>query len=515
MKTEFTQKQALEKLRSGKNIFLTGLPGTGKSYIIKQYISELQEQNKQVLICAPTGIAALNIGGVTMHQAFSIPIPAYGHYITEITNSKVKAALTADVIIIDEISMCRNDVFEYFGYAIDYINKAGRNPQVIVIGDMFQLPPVVPEAEKTKMRRYGFDSDGYCFTSRYWKKFKFTPVVLTEIYRQQDKEFIDNLGLLRIGDQSCIEYFNKRVVDDVDNMFFPNTIQICSTNAAAQEINDAELSKLDSPACIYKMKKEKFCPKETVAEENLILKEGARVMFIANDVIGKEYTNGEFGTVTLCLDKYVRVLKDNNEEISVFPHKWQVCDVKTNGSVIEKKEVGNYTQLPLKLAYCVTMHKTQGQTYDSAIITPYSFANGQLYVALSRVKTIDGLYLTTPISEKDIKADKTICAFYETFNYDVSDKDVEKRKKLDKAAADKKKKKSSKKTTKKTTSKTSTTKSNKSTTSSKSKTKATSKSKAKTTSKTTKKTTSAKKATAKSTNKSATKSSTRKTTKNK
>jgi ATP-dependent exoDNAse (exonuclease V) alpha subunit len=165
MKTEYTQAEALKKMRSGKNIFLTGLPGTGKSYIIKQYIKEQQDDWKQVLICAPTGIAALNIGGVTMHQAFSIPIPAYGHYITEITNSKVKAALTADIIIIDEISMCRNDVFEYFGYVIDYINKAGRIPQIIVIGDMFQLPPVVPEAEVAKLKRYGFDSDAQTLQS--------------------------------------------------------------------------------------------------------------------------------------------------------------------------------------------------------------------------------------------------------------------------------------------------------------------------------------------------------------
>jgi hypothetical protein len=441
MKTEYTQEQALAKMRSGKNIFLTGLPGTGKSYIIRQFIEEKQNEGKQVLICAPTGIAALNIGGVTMHQAFSIPIPAYGHYITEITNSKVKAALAADIVIIDEISMCRNDVFEYFGYVIDYINKEGRDPQIIVIGDMFQLPPVVPEAEITKLKRYGFDPSGYCFTSRYWKKLKFTPVVLTKIFRQQDEEFINNLGMLRLGSTDCVTYFNDRV-KDIENCNSP-IIQICSTNATAQEINDAELSKLNSPMCLYKMKKEKFCPKETAAEENLILKEGARVMFIANDVISKQYTNGEFGTITMCLDNYVRVLKDDGNEITVFPYKWSVYDIKTSGNEISKKEVGSYTQLPLKLAYCITMHKTQGQTYDKAIVTPSSFACGQLYVALSRVKSIDGLFLTQPITEQDIKANKMVCDFYDTFNYDITDKELEKRKKLDKAAADKKKKKKS------------------------------------------------------------------------
>ena len=298
MSNQCTQTQALTKMRSGKNIFLTGLPGTGKSYIIRQFIEEQENLGKQVLVCAPTGIAALNIGGVTMHQAFSIPIPAYGHYITELTNSKVKAALAADIIIIDEISMCRNDMFEFFGYVMDYVkNQKGQIPQIIVVGDMFQLPPVVPDAEITKLKRYGFDGSGYCFTSRYWAKFKFTVVVLHKVIRQQNKEFIDNLGLLRIGDKKSIEYFNQRVLN-YNHTDDKHVIQICSTNAAAQEINDKCLDEIETPMCLYKMKKEKFCPKEMTAEESLVLKEGARVMFIANDVISKQYTNGEFGTVT-------------------------------------------------------------------------------------------------------------------------------------------------------------------------------------------------------------------------
>lgn len=453
MSNQYTQEQALVKMRSGKNIFLTGLPGTGKSYIIRKFIEEQELAGKQVLVCAPTGIAALNIGGVTMHQTFSIPIPAYGHYITELTNSKVKAALAADIIIIDEISMCRNDMFEFFGYVMDYVKaQNGKMPQIIVVGDMFQLPPVVPDNEITKLKRYGFDGSGYCFTSRYWNKFKFTTVVLHKVIRQQNKEFIDNLGLLRIGDKKAIEYFNKRVLD-CTNLTIDNNpiIQICSTNAVAQEINDQCLNDIETPMCLYKMKKEKFCPKETAAEESLVLKEGARVMFIANDVINKQYTNGEFGTVTLCLNNSVRVLKDNGEEITVLPHKWSVYDVKTTGNAITKKEVGNYVQIPLKLAYCVTMHKTQGQTYDKAIITPSSFTCGQLYVALSRVTSIDGLFLTQPIEEKDVQVNKMVFDFYENFSYTVKPEIIERRKRLDKAALDKKKKaKKSKSTNKKT-----------------------------------------------------------------
>lgn len=465
-------------MRSGKNIFLTGLPGTGKSYITRQFIQEKEAEGKQVLVCAPTGIAALNLNGVTMHQAFSIPIPAYGHYITEITNSKVKAALTADIIIIDEISMCRNDVFEYFGYVIDYIHKEERKPQIIVVGDMFQLPPVVPEAEIAKLKRYGFDGSGYCFTSRYWQKFKFTPVVLSKVVRQEDEDFIKYLGMLRIGDTNCMDYFNQRVLPVTSNS---PVIQICSTNAAAQEINDRELAALNAPMCLYKMKKEKFCPKEMVAEENLVLKEGARVMFIANDVIDKTFVNGEFGTITLCLDNYVRVLKDNGDEITVWPYKWRVYNLKSSGGAITKSEVGSYTQLPLKLAYCVTMHKTQGQTYNEAIITPSSFTYGQLYVALSRVRSIEGVYLTQPIEARDIKANPLILDFYNTFNFEVPATIIERRKKLDKVASEKKKSSKKKKTTKKSVRKTTT---NKSTTTTKKKAKvSTTKQKAKKTNK--------------------------------
>ena len=162
-------------------------------------------------------------------------------------------------------------------------------------------------------------------------------------------------------------------------------------------------------------------------------------------------TKNDADNLVFALEK---MLKDNGDEIRVFPHKWQVYNVNTNGSVIKKKEVGSYTQLPLKLAYCITMHKTQGQTYDSAIITPSSFTYGQLYVALSRVKSIDGLFLTQPITEKDIKANQIVCEFYKTFDYDVPESMIEKRKNLDKAAVERKKKSTKKKTVKKAAKKT-------------------------------------------------------------
>lgn len=445
--TKSTENPALKTLRSGKNIFLTGAAGTGKTYVLNQYIDECKEQGKQVLICATTGIAALNLNGTTMHQNFNIPIPAWGHYATELIPSKVKLAMTADVIIIDEISMCRADVFEYFGYVIDYVKKAGRNPQIIVSGDFYQLPPVVPEDDAKKLKYYGFDATGYCFTSRYWKKFKFATLNLTKIMRQDNLEFMENLGKLRTGNPECIDYFNQYVVEYPDSQ---DSIQICATNAAVEEINNIELDKLNTPMALYKATKTGRCAKEYPVGEMLVLKEGARVMFVVNDVIHNRYQNGTMGTVTFCGANFVNVQIDNGDEISVNPYKWHAPSEKVVDGKINKHEIGTFSQIPLRLSYGITMHKTQGQTYKKAIITPSSFADGQLYVALSRLTGIEGLQLTKPITENDIKTSAIVSKFYENFDFEVPEKQIEKRKNLDKAAEQKKKKKSKRKTTKKT-----------------------------------------------------------------
>lgn len=442
MKTNFTIEEAFKKLKTKKNCFLSGTAGTGKTWLLNKYIEECQSNGLQVLVCAPTGIASLNLDGITMHAAFSIPIPAYGHYITEITNSKVKAALSADVIIIDEISMCRNDVFEYFGYVIDYIQSQGRKPQIIVSGDFLQLPPVVPEEESKKLKRYGFDASGYCFTSRYWNKMKFVPVVLTEIKRQEDKEFMEQLNLLRLGDKKCLKYFNQHVYEDYKD---DEAVYICSTNSAVNEINQAKLNEIDSPAFIYQAVREKHCAKEYTVEENLILKEGAKVMFMVNDVINNKYQNGTIGKICKCYNNAVDV-DVNGEIIHLYPYKWTTYNIKTSGTQIAKTPVGSFSQIPLKLAYAVTMHKTQGQTYEKCIINPNSFADGQLYVAISRCKSIDGVIFTKSISESDIKVNQLALAFASSFEYVVPDNQIKKRQQLDKAALDRKKKKKSKST---------------------------------------------------------------------
>ncbi len=484
MKDKLTksQKKLLKALRSGRNVFITGEAGSGKSYTLNQYIKEEEEKGKKVIVTAPTGIAALNVGGVTMHSAFAIPIPAYGRYANEIRLSQIKAVCLADIIIIDEISMCRNDVFEFFAGVVQRINKElGKTQQIIVSGDFYQLPPVVTKTDVKNLKKFGFDESGFCFTTPSWQKFKFKTIELEEVVRQNDPDFISNLNLLRRGNKKCIPYFNKRVTNELKD----GIIHICSTNQTVDLINDEHLSLLDTPRVLYSSERTGRTAKEYQVEDNLVVKIGARVMFMVNDVIDNKYQNGSIGTVTDVKEKYCVVKLDNtNEEINVYPYEWKVYDIKAKGESIQKKEIGTYKQLPLKLAYAITMHKTQGQTYEEVCITPDSFADGQLYVALSRVKSYEGIYLSEDILPDYIKVNKEVDKFYKNnFKYEVKKSILEKRKTLEKKALEKDKKKSKSKSKAKTSTKKATTKKT-----SKAKAKTTSKSKSKTTKKTTSKT---------------------------
>lgn len=442
------QNKVKKALKTGKNICLMGEAGTGKTHVLNEYIAECQDEGKNVVVTAPTGIAALNLDGVTMHNAFAIPIPAYGYYDFNIVLSKIKDILIADVIVVDEISMCRNDVFEYFHMVVRRIEKErGVKIQIIVSGDFFQLPPIVKPEELSKFKRLGLDPTGYCFTTPAWKDFKFKTIILTDVMRQNDIELIENLNALRVGNTSCLDYFNTRVITEqtelpADAMF------ICSTNAEVDRINDVELAKIDGPNCVYKSIRKGFCAKEYTVDDILILKNGARVMFMVNDNINDEYRNGQLGIIKECKDSSV-VVETNGKDVEVKMYRWTNNKVSIVNGMTSKKLIGEYFQLPIKLAYATTMHKTQGQTYDSAIISPNSFTEGQLYVAMSRVKTLDGLFLTEAIVEQYIKVSPLVLAFYNGM-YEVPETRIKKKKELAKKALQKHKEKTKKKTSKKT-----------------------------------------------------------------
>jgi len=260
------------------NIFLTGNAGSGKSYELNRYI----KSHENVLITAPTGIAAVNIGGITMHKAFGIPRIACGATAKDYSTSVINAVAKADTIIIDEISMCRND---NFAFTIKIIRQAekkkGKKIRIIVCGDFSQLPPVVPKNEGTLLVKHGFDKSGYAFTTTEWKSCKFRVVVLNKVKRQEDIEFIDKLADIRKGDESAIEYFNQFVDIFPDDK---NAMRVCGTNEEAANINREYLESLPGLPVAYGCRKEGKIPfQQNIVDEIIILKEGAKVMFTAND----------------------------------------------------------------------------------------------------------------------------------------------------------------------------------------------------------------------------------------
>ena len=411
------QKYAYDVMASGANVFLTGNAGTGKSYVIRKFIDDHKDST---IVCAPTGIAAYLIGGTTLHRIFNIPsapCPFAG-------NKHNRLLDTAKTLIIDEISMVRRDVFDYVIKIIRNTEKKnGKRIQIIVCGDFAQLPPVVTQSVKPVLeKQYGADA-GYCyaFQSPFWNELGFHNIRLTKIVRQEDAETAAVLNRVRLGEMAAV----REVFTSVShNPFIRDAITIVATNFMAERINDEEIKKIDAPAMNFYMTVDgNVRNDEIICAEQMTLKPGCRVMLIAN--LGPTVVNGMTGTVkTIFSDPFtgadvVHVQWDNGETTIVSPYKWTVYDyISTDDGKIEQVEVGAYTQLPLKPAYAVTIHKSQGQTYELAnLIADAVFAPGQLYVALSRVKHFERLYVAPGIKIYKL-ADPLVVRWYDELQYD-------------------------------------------------------------------------------------------------
>lgn len=428
MKLNPEQRYAFSVMESGDNVFLSGGAGTGKTAVLREFINR---HKGRVMVCALTGIAAQLLGGTTMHRAFNMPSEAC----PKAGRKSCRALEGADTVIIDEISMTRMDQFEFMtGIIRNMEKKLKRKIQIIVSGDFFQLPPVLPDDERKILEEHYGCSVGraFAFQSEMWEACRFRNIVLKTIMRQDDRAFFDLLGRIRTGDFDA-----AKELQDVtrNNPYNRNAITICAKNEDAARINGDALSGLRSIERSFMMQKNgDVKAKEIVCDERLILKEGCRVILIANQ--SEKLANGMTGTVkSISHNIYTRkdditVVWDKGGRSVITQYTWTVYKYEVRGEGEAKTTVrtpcGSYTQLPLKLAYAVTVHRSQGQTYDSVnLLISRTFACGLFYVAVSRVRSMERLYINNS-ANIDRLADPLVDEFYNELDEEVATKPLKK-----------------------------------------------------------------------------------------
>jgi len=405
-----------------ENIFITGKAGTGKSTLLKYF---RQKTKKKIAVLASTGTAAVNIQAQTIHSFFGFrPNVTPESIRQELLNNQVKNRSIyhiLDTIIIDEISMVRADLLDCVDQFLRIIKKETNKPfgglQVIFIGDLYQLPPVVTKQEELWF--YSYYHTSYFFSAKCFQELKIDLIELNQIYRQQDPKFIQLLDSIRNNSMSDIdlETINKRYCKQFRNINSDFGIYLTTTNTKANLINQQNINKLNSKEFTFKgVITGKFPEGQLPNTLELKLKIGAQVMMLNND-INKCFVNGTIGqiiSIDLSLNNYViLVLLENGLNVNIFPYTWEIYSPVIEEGQLVSKVIGTFTQYPVNLAWAITIHKSQGKTFDKVILDREggAFAHGQIYVALSRCRSLEGLILTSKISKKDIIVDKHVIKF--------------------------------------------------------------------------------------------------------
>ena len=436
MKFSPQAEKALELMRdSSKNVFVTGKAGTGKSTLLEHFRMFTE---RKIVVLAPTGVAAINVRGETIHSFFKLKP---GFELDEALNSRItdknkKIYARLKTILIDEISMVRADLLD----AIDVFLRRARmddrpfgGVQVIFFGDLYQLPPVVTSADKEKFYTeyespYFFDSKvcrgGYDLLAQ---PLELEYIELEKIYRQKDKKFINLLNSVRSNTltDKCLATLNSRV----DPEFIPETedgyIHLMCTNADADRINHRELAKISKPEIEFNAQiTGKIAKNLRPNDQKVMVKVGAQVMFLNNDS-KRRWVNGSLGVVRSVTERYneetdrmetiIIVRVHDGELVDVSEHTWDISKYKFQDGGFVREQIGAFTQMPIKLAWAITIHKSQGKTFERAVIDLGwgSFAHGQTYVALSRCTSLDGLVLRKTLRLKDVIVDRKVIEFSE------------------------------------------------------------------------------------------------------
>lgn len=416
-------EQTFELLEdTDSNVFVTGKAGTGKSTLL-HYFKEKTE--KEISVLAPTGVAALNVSGQTIHSFFDFGSNITLQKVGQVDESDKSLYENLDAIVIDEISMLRSDLLDCIDkfLRINVSDQPFGGIQMIFFGDLYQLPPVVGRDEREVFKNH-YESP-YFFSSKSLKEddFKMRLVQLDKIYRQKDEDFIDILS--RIRNNSVTRKDLSRLNQHYDPEFEPDLdefyITLTTTNKLAYKVNSERLDRLDNEVHTYQGKIDgDFADSYLPNKKELKIKKGAQVMLLNNDKEGR-WVNGSVGKVLEILidedfeDTLIVELEDG-EVVRVGPHTWNIHNYffDEEDEEVKTEEIGSFTQYPVRLAWAVTIHKGQGKTFEKVIINfgNGTFAHGQAYVALSRCESLENIVLKTKIRKRDIKTDRQIHKFF-------------------------------------------------------------------------------------------------------
>ena len=430
-----TQLELAEQYVKSTNVsvFLTGKAGTGKTTFLRNIVSTL---NKRSVVLAPTGVAAINAGGVTIHSFFQLPLcpylPDVKELVTEyqmpdkyksLRKEKIKIIRTLDLVIIDEISMVRADLLDAVDMTLRRYRRSSKpfgGVQLLMIGDVQQLPPVVTDEERPYIEQV-YPSP-FFFHSKALQQTNYITIELTKIFRQQDKTFISLLNNIRDNhfDRATLDALNARYKPRFNPPDSEGYIRLTTHNWQANEVNQRKLGSLTSKPFELKASVEGNFPETSYpTEATMTLKKGAQVMFVKNDSNSHQYYNGKLATVEgYDPEEGVAVVDKEGNHIVVKHERWENIkyEIDESDNQIKQRIDGTFTQYPLRLAWAITVHKSQGLTFDKVIIDAASaFTYGQVYVALSRCRSLEGLVLASPISERCVFDNDDVLQFNSTF----------------------------------------------------------------------------------------------------